>query len=118
MPTICPAQRDPPTITELAQKGTLRVQADVQTVIRIRVETLKLETCLALPLDLLIQESLPKQQQEHGMSEESGNILQQLGWVRLSSVAKDVRPIHTFAQIVTVSLKQLLPGVPAAVRAV
>ena len=41
---------------------------------------------------------------KHGMSEETGNILQQLGWVRLAPLAKDVRPIQDFAQIVTVLL--------------
>lgn len=46
------------------------------------------------------------------MSEEPGNILQQLGWVRLASLAMDVRPIQSLAQVVTVSLKQLLPGIP------
>lgn len=54
---------------------------------------------------------------EHGMSEEPGNILQQLGWVRLASLSKDVRRIQSFAQIVTVSLEQLLSGIPADVHA-
>ena len=54
---------------------------------------------------------------KHGMSEETGNILQQLGWVRLAPLSKDVRPIQSFAEIVTVSLIQLLPGTPAAVWA-
>ncbi|KAL3134162.1 hypothetical protein ABBQ32_008577 [Trebouxia sp. C0010 RCD-2024] len=38
---------------------------------------------------------------QNGLSEEPGSLLQQLGWVRLESLSKDLRPIQDFAQLVT-----------------
>jgi len=37
-----------------------------------------------------------------GLPEEQGTFLQQLGWVKLTSAAKDDRPIQEFNHILTV----------------